>query len=126
MPLDAVRRGALVAAALVLLGTVGAASDVVEPVTAPRVAGPAVPPPDTLRPTVAAGRSLIQTLPDEVGGAPVTGYTVLQGPALCGAAGRSFTWITRGVTPGTYDVRLRATHPGAAPDTLVLRVDVQS
>ena len=82
--------------------------------------------PDTLRATVAPGRPLIRSLPAEVGGAPVTGYAVLRGPALCGVAGQSFTWIPRGTAPGTYDVRLRATHPDAAPDTLVLRVDVQS
>jgi hypothetical protein len=120
MPLDAVRRGALAAAALVLLGAAGAAPSFVEPVTAPRVAAP-----DTLRASVAAGGALVRTLPAEVGGAPVTGYAVLRGPALCGVAGRSLTWITRGVAPGTYDVRLRARHPDAAPDTLVLRVDVQ-
>jgi hypothetical protein len=98
----------------------------VEPVTAPRVAAPAVPASDTLRASVAAGSPLVRSLPAEVGGTSVTGYAVLRGPALCGVAGRSFSWITRGTPPGTYDVRLRATHLNAAPDTLVLRIDVRS
>ncbi|MFB6247541.1 MAG: hypothetical protein ABEL97_03130 [Salinibacter sp.] len=126
MPLEAARLGALWAAALILLGTVGFPSRSVEPVTAPWVAASVAPASDTLRAEVAAGRSLIQALPAEVGGTPVTGYAVLRGPALCGVAGRSFTWITRGTAPGTYDVRLRAAHPGTAPDTLVLRIDVRS
>ena len=126
MPLRAVRLGALSAAALILLAAAGPAFVSVEPVTAPRVAAPAVPASDTLRASVAAGSPLVRSLPAEVGGTSVTGYAVLRGPALCGVAGRSFSWITRGTAPGTYDVRLRATHPNAAPDTLVLRIDVQS
>ena len=125
MPLEAVRLGALLVAAFVLLAA-GPAFVSVEPVTAPRVAAPAVPASDTLRASVAAGSPLVRSLPAEVGGTSVTGYAVLRGPALCGVAGRSFSWITRGTAPGTYDVRLRATHPNAAPDTLVLRIDVRS
>ena len=125
MPLEAVRLGALLVAAFVLLAA-GPAFVSVEPVTAPRVAAPVVPASDTLHASVAAGSPLIRSLPAEVGGTSVTGYAVLRGPALCGVAGRSFSWITRGTAPGTYDVRLRATHPDAAPDTLVLRIDVQS
>lgn len=82
-------------------------------------------PPDTVRTSVSAGAPLIQSLPAEVNGSPVARYAVLRGPSLCGVAGRSLTWITRGTAPGTYDLRLRATRAGARPDTLVIRVEVQ-
>jgi hypothetical protein len=83
------------------------------------------PPPDTLQSTVAAGQPLIRTLPAALDGTPVSRYAVLRGPALCGVAGRSFTWITSGTAPGTYDIRLRAEHSDAAADTVVVRVTVE-
>ncbi len=94
----------------------------VEPAPEPWVAQPSLP--DTLEARVVAGETLIHTLPggDENGAAS---YRMLRGPALSGVAGRSLTWITRGVAPGTYRLRLQAQRPDAAPDTLVLRVEVQ-
>ena len=123
MPVDVVRLAPLLTAA-VLFGAAVGPNSFVEPANAPRVAASF--PPDTVRSTVPAGTPLIRLLPAEVDGAPVARYTLLRGPALSGVAGRSLTWIPRGVSPGTYDVRLRAAHPDAAPDTLVVRVEVQS
>jgi hypothetical protein len=80
---------------------------------------------DTVEATVAAGETLIRTLPDATDGTTVASYRMLRGPALSGVAGRSLTWITRNVAPGTYDLRLQARRPGASPDTLVVRVAVQ-
>jgi len=83
-------------------------------------------PPDTLRSATPPGTPLILSLPNELNDAPVTHYSILQGPSLSGVAGRSFTWIPRDAEPGTYDVRLRAHPPDAQPDTLVLRITVES
>jgi hypothetical protein len=79
---------------------------------------------DTIQADAAAGTPLVLSLPSEIGEAPVARYTVLQGPSLCGVAGRSFTWITEGTDPGTHDIRLRAHHPDAQPDTLVVRIEL--
>jgi hypothetical protein len=106
---------------LFLLGTTGLSP--VEPAETARVA-PVVPP-DTLRSSVEAGTPLILSLPSTVRDTPVTAYAVLKGPALCGVAGRSFTWITRGTDPGTYDIMLRAAHANANADTLVVQVTIQ-
>jgi hypothetical protein len=126
MPFDVARRGVLLGAALLLLwGARADAGPLVEPVTAPRVAAAGALPPDTLRTTVAAGAPLIQPLPDALNGASVARYALLRGPSLSGVAGRSLTWITRETAPGTYDLRLRADRADAAPDTLVVRVEVQ-
>jgi hypothetical protein len=95
----------------------------VEPVATARVA-PALRTarPDTLRTNATTDAPLVFSLPADLGGPPVSHYTVLQGPALCGVAGRSFTWIPNGSAPGTYDVRLQAHHADAPADTLVLRI----
>jgi hypothetical protein len=106
---------------LLLLGTTGLSP--VEPTEEARVATAL--PPDTVQSSVDAGTPLIRSLPAEVHDAPVTQYTILNGPALCGVAGRSFTWITRDTDPGAYDIALRAAHPDAAPDTLIVRVTIQ-
>jgi len=81
---------------------------------------------DTLRSTTDADSPLILSLPDELEGRPVTRYRVLQAPSLSGVADQSFTWIPQGAGSGTYDARLHAHHPDAAPDTLVLRITVDS
>ena len=111
---------------LCLLGAApsGPAPGTVEPVAAPWVAQTVLPP-DTLEARVVAGETLIRTLPDAASGSPVASYRMLRGPALSGVAGRSLTWITRDIAPGTYTLRLQARRPDASPDTLVVRVDVQ-
>ncbi|MFO8100409.1 MAG: hypothetical protein R6T83_12410 [Salinibacter sp.] len=81
--------------------------------------------PDTLTATVGAGDALILSLPDATRGTTVASYRMLRGPALSGVAGRSLTWITRDVAPGTYTLLLQARRPGADPDTMVVRVEVQ-
>lgn len=97
-----------------------------EPAGAARVARTPVPaPPDTVRTAVPAGRALVYTLPDAVGGRAVGTYRLLRGPALSGVAGRSLTWITRRTAPGAYTVLLEARRPDAPPDTLVVEIDVQ-
>jgi hypothetical protein len=73
-----------------------------------------------------AGHPLVRPLPTSLDDAPVARYTVLEGPALSGAAGYSFTWITRDTTPGSYAILLRADHPDAAPDTLIVQVTVEA
>jgi hypothetical protein len=120
--LHVVRLGA--AGLLVVLLVAGAGGpSALEPATAARVAGTA--PPDTIRASVAAGTPLVRSLPSSLSGAPVARYAILNGPALSGTAGYSFTWITRGTPPGTYAIPLRATHADAPPDTLVVRVELQ-
>lgn len=97
-----------------------------EPADAARVARlPLPPPPDTVRASVPAGRALVYTLPDAVGGRTVDTYRLLRGPTLSGVAGRSLTWITRRTAPGTYTVLLEARRPDAPSDTLVVQIDVQ-
>jgi hypothetical protein len=83
-------------------------------------------PPDTLRSSTTPGTPLIRSLPAELNGAAVSRYVLLEGPALSGVAGRSFTWIPTDAEPNTYDVRLQARHPDAPADTLLLQIDVQS
>lgn len=83
-------------------------------------------PPDTLRATTSVGSPLILSLPAQLNDTPVSRYTVLEGPSLCGVAGRSFTWIPKGTDPDTYGVRLQAQHADAPADTLVLRINLQS
>lgn len=82
--------------------------------------------PDTIRASGRVGLPLILSLPARLADNPVTRYTTLQGPALSGVAGRSFTWITKDARPGTSDVHLKAHHPDAPPDTLVLRIRLES
>lgn len=82
--------------------------------------------PDTLRSSTPIGTPLVLSLPAEVSETPVTRYTLIQGPSLSGVAKQSFAWIPRDTDPGTYDIHLQAHHPDAQPDTLVLRVDVES
>lgn len=111
--------------ALLLLGTTSPTPTEVEPVPTPGVASdPARSSPDTLRADAAADTPLILSLPAELSGAPVTRYTLLQGPSLSGVAGRSFTWIPKGAAPGTHDVRLHAHRPNAQPDTLVVQIEL--
>ncbi len=99
-----------------------------EPSSTLRVAPSAAPPPpsDTLRSSSPVGTPLLLSLPATLNDVPVTRYTILRGPSLSGVAGQSFTWIPRDIDPGTYDVQLRAHHPNAEPDTLVLRIDIES
>lgn len=89
------------------------------------VGNPGTAPPDTVQAAVTAGAPLVHPLPTRLQDAPVARYTVLKGPSLSGAAGYSFTWITRDTAPGTYAIPLRAAHPDAAADTLIVRVTVQ-
>lgn len=104
---------------------------VLEGVARPSPVGPAprsrvrAPATDTLQRDVQAGKTLIVALPASLEARPVDRYRLLQGPALCGVADRSFAWVTNSVDPGTYDVRLAAETGAAAPDTLVLRVTVR-
>lgn len=115
--------GLALAPALLLLGTADEARSSFQPPTTPRVAATS---PDTLQASATAGTPLIRSLPADLNGTPVTRYTILRGPALCGVAGRSFTCILEGAEPGTYDISLHAHHSDASPDTLVVRVNVQS
>ena len=123
-------RWLVVGALLVALVVLGAApsslvSLEVEPAAASRVARASIAaPPDTLRENATTDTPLILSLPADLDGAPITRYTVLRGPALCGVAGRSFTWIPNGTAPGTYDVLLHAHPPDAEPDTLVVQIDL--
>jgi len=126
MSFDVVRPVPSLIAILLLLGMASGPASSVEPAKSAWVAEIGALPPDTVRTSIPAGTPLIQTLPSDLNERPVTRYTLLRGPALSGVAGRSLTWITRGVSPGTYDLRLRAARPDAAADTLVVRVDVQS
>lgn len=117
--------GAVVFAVLLmgLPSSLSASSDV-EP-TAPSRVAPALAapsPPDTLRTDATTGTPLILPLPGELRDAPVSRYTLLQGPALSGVAGRSLTWVPKGTAPGTYDIRLHAHRPDAQPDTLVVQI----
>jgi len=99
------------------------ASNGVEPTAASRVAAtPVAPPTDTLRTDAPTGTPVVLSLPAELRDTPVSRYTILQGPALCGVAGRSFTWIPKNTDPGAYDIRLQAHRPDAQPDTLVVQV----
>ena len=83
-------------------------------------------PPDTLRSSATTGTPLIRSLPAQLNNKPVSRYVLLEAPALSGVAGRSFAWIPEGTNPGTHDVRFRAQHPNAEPDTLVLRIELTS
>lgn len=98
-----------------------------QPATAPRVASPPspLPVPDTLRASTQRDTPLILSLPASVENRSVEEYRLLRGPALCGVAGRSFTWIPHGADPGRYEAVLRAYHPEPPPDTLVVRIDLQ-
>lgn len=119
--------GALLAAVLLLgLSTPPARS--LKPDATLRVAAtpPGHSPPDTFRSSTTTGTPLIRSLPPRINDAPVSRYVILDGPALSGVAGRSFTWVSTDAEPGTYDVRLRASHPDAQPDTLVLRITLES
>lgn len=121
--------GALLVA-LVLLGVNKAVPRLPSsnPDAAPRVAPIGTDPslPDTLRAATTTGTPLIRSLPAELNDRSVSRYVVVEGPSLSGVAGRSFTWIPEGAAPGTYDVHLRAQHPDAQPDTLVLRIELNS
>jgi hypothetical protein len=113
--------------ALVALGLTpfSSASSKVEPAVAAWVArGPTAAPPDTLRANATTDTPLILSLPADLNGVPITRYTVLRGPALCGVAGRSFTWVPKSTAPGTYAVHLHAHSPDADPDTLVVQIDL--
>lgn len=122
-------RTALVLLALGMLGPVGQEGRMAvgpfEPTTAPRVAL-GTPSADTLRAAAEPGTPLLLPLPPTLKGRTVTRYTLLRGPALSGAAGRSFTWIPKDAAPGMHEVLLRAHRPDAPGDTLVIRIDLQS
>lgn len=114
----------ILVAAVSLLG-LDVSPGTVEPTAASRVAAAHVPsPPDTLRASATVGTPVVLSLPGELRDKPVTRYTLLQGPALCGVAGRSFTWIPKDAAPGTYEVPLHAHHPDAEPDTFVVQIDL--
>ncbi len=95
-----------------------------EPATGPQVARAV--PSDTLLTSAEPGTPLILTLPSELNERSVERYTLLQGPALSGVAGRSFTWIPQGSDLGMHKALLQAHAPDASPDTLVLRINLQS
>lgn len=78
---------------------------------------------DTLRYSVRAGEALIVALPPRVGGAEAT-YEVLEAPALSWLVDRSFMWRTLARERGTLPVRFLRRAQGAAPDTLVLLVEI--
>lgn len=116
---------------VLVLGAASPDASVFEPASARRVAAPTVCPsdtipPDTLTSTVAPGTPLVRPLPPTLNETPVSRYTIVSGPALSGTAGYSFTWITQNTPPGTYTIPLRATHANAPPDTLIVKVTVQS
>lgn len=111
---------------LLLIAMSPTAPAAIEPLSGRGVAEADPAPPDTLAASASVGTPLILSLPPQVGDAPVSRYTILRGPSLSGVAGHSFTWITEGVDPDTYDVSLQANHPNAPPDTLVLQIEVQS
>lgn len=118
--------GTCMAALLVLGGTLSRSdSSLFNPRPAARVAA-SPPSTDTIQASTTTGTPLIRPLPAQLNDAPVSRYTLVEAPALTGVAGRSFTWIPEGSKPGTYDVRLRAQHPDAAADTLVLRIELAS
>ena len=73
---------------------------------------------DTVRASVRAGETLIVGLPD---GAT---YEVVRAPALSWLVDRSFMWRTLPAERGTLPVVFR--RRGAAADTLVLLVEIQS
>ena len=86
------------------------------------------PPPDTLRATAEVGTPFITVLPEQVNGTNVVRYRLLRAPALGGVAGRSVTWIPRPSDADSTRTLLLRTVPPAdtlAPDTLVLRIDVE-
>ena len=121
-------RAALPLLAVCLLGVAGNGG-VTSPASFEPTSGPRVAPvlsPDTLRTSAEPGTPLILTLPSELDGRSVEHYTLLRGPALSGVAGRSFTWIPEGADPGVHEALLRPHAPDAPPDTLVLRIDLQS
>lgn len=112
--------------ALLSLGLTGIS--VSKPSTAPRVAAveTGLPPPDTLRSSATTGTPFIRSLPGRINETPVSRYVILDGPALSGVAGRSFTWIPTDAQPNTYDVHLQALHADAPADTLVLQITLES
>lgn len=82
--------------------------------------------PDTVTASTPQDTPLILSLPATIKDRPVTHYEVLRGPALCGVAGQSFTWIPRAAENPPYHALLRAVHPNPPSDTLVVRMDVES
>ncbi|WP_103020665.1 hypothetical protein [Salinibacter altiplanensis] len=90
-----------------------------------RVASALGPPPDTVHTSADAGTPLALALPDTLDNRPVARYSLLQGPALSGIAGRSFAWIPKGTAPGTHHALLQAESTNAPPDTLVVQIRVR-
>lgn len=82
--------------------------------------------PDTVTASTPQDTPLILSLPGRLQDRPVTHYKVLRGPALCGVAGHSFTWIPRGAQNPPYYATLQAMHPNPPSDTLVVRMDIES
>jgi hypothetical protein len=125
-----VRHAALSLFALLLLGLVGnrdvTSPGSFEPTTTPRVARTLSGLADTVRTSAQPNTPLLLSLPTELNGRSVERYSLLRGPTLSGVAGRSFTWIPQGATPGLHEALLRAHLPEASPDTLVLRIDLSS
>ena len=122
-----IHRAALPLLALSLLGLSGNAavtsSGSFEPATDLRVALTVAP--DTVRTSAEPGTPLVLPLPATLNGRSIEHYSLLRGPSLSGAAGRSFTWIPEGATPGTHEALLQAHAPDMPPDTLVVRIDFQ-
>ena len=79
---------------------------------------------DTLRYTVQAGKPLIVALPVSVNGAEAT-YQLLDAPALSWLVDRSFLWRTTEGERGALPILVERRVQGAAPDTLVLLVEVR-
>lgn len=83
-------------------------------------------PPDTLVASTRPDTPLILSLPTTINDRPVSRYEIVNGPALCGVAGHSFTWIPRRAADSSHHASLQAVHPDAPSDTVVVRMDVQS
>lgn len=82
--------------------------------------------PDTVTASTPQNTPLILSLPANLKDRPVTQYEVLRGPALCGVAGQSFTWIPRAAENPPYYATLQAVHPNPPSDTLVVRMNIES
>ncbi len=78
---------------------------------------------DTIHAMVQAGETLILALPPTAGRAEAT-YEVLEAPALSWLVDRSFMWRTLERERGTLPVRFLRRAEGAAPDTLVVLVEI--
>ncbi len=81
-------------------------------------------PADTLRYTVASGEALLVTLPTTYRGSEAS-YRLIEGPALSWLVDRSFLWQSRRGDRGVFFATLEVRGAGRAPESLVLRIDVE-